>query len=301
MDHQMNIRHLKYFMALVEYGSYARASEAVHLSQPALSRSIQQLEEELGVQLFERGRLGAQLSVFGRVALPHVRGVIAADEALRQSVESIGGLESGHLDIGAGPYPSLGLLDRVSARFIDRYPGIHLRINNSNWRVLHKALLGQELEFFVADVSELVSNPSLSIEVLPRQSGTVFCRTQHPLTKKLRLEWQDLLNYPMALPKLPEHMESYLHAVSMPFGGMKRRLECDNFAFLTSVVAGSDALGLAPKAMLLDMTSAGLLVSLNVDGMEELSTGFGIVQLKGRKLSPAAEIYRAMVLEEVSH
>ncbi len=294
----MNIRHLKHFLALVEFGSYARASEAIHLSQPALSRSIQQLEQELGVHLFERGRSGAQLSVFGKVALPHVRGVIAADEALRQSIESVGGLESGDLTIGAGPYPALGLIDKVSAKFIDRYPGIHLRISNSNWQVLHKALLAQELEFFVADVKELLADPSLHIEELPRQSGTVFCRAQHPLTEKPRIEWQDLLQYPLALPKLPQYMESYLQMISMPFGGIKRRVECDNFAFLISVIADSDALGLAPEAILADMTSASLLTSLSVAGMESLSTGYGIVQLKGRRLSPAAEAYRAMVLDE---
>jgi DNA-binding transcriptional LysR family regulator len=296
----MNIRHLKHFLALVEYGSYVRASEAVHLSQPALSRSIQQLEQELGVPLFERGRLGAQLSAFGQVALPHVRGVIAANEALRQSIESIGGLESGDLAIGAGPYPAMGLLDKVSAKFIDRYPGIRLHISNSNWQVLHKSLLDQELAFFVADVRELVADTALSVVELPSQKGSVFCRANHPLTAKPRLEWSDLLSYSLALPRLPTQMESYLQAISMPFGGIKRRIECDNFAFLLSVVAGSDALGLAPDSMLADMKSAGLLITLDVVGMENLSTNYGIVQLKGRKLSPAAEAYRAIVLDEAS-
>jgi DNA-binding transcriptional LysR family regulator len=297
---RMNIRHLKHFMALVEFGSYARASEAVHLSQPALSRSIQQLEQELGVPLFERGRLGAQLSAFGQVALPHVRGVIAASEALRQSVESIGGLESGDLAIGAGPYPALGLIDKVSAKFIDRYPGIRLQISNSNWQMLHKSLLGQELAFFVAEVRELVADSGLSIVELPSRKGSVFCRANHPLTAKPRLEWRDLLHYSLALPKLPGQMESYLQTISLPFGGIKRRIECDNFAFLLSVVAGSDALGLAPDVMLSDMQSAGSLVTLDVAGIENLSTNYGIVQLKGRKLSPAAEAFRAMVLDEAS-
>lgn len=296
----MNIRHLKHFLALVESGSYARASEAVHLSQPALSRSIQQLEQELGASLFERGRQGAQLSAFGLAALPHVRGLVTADEALRQSIESIGGLESGELAIGAGPYPALGLIDKVSAQFINRYPAICLHVSNSNWQVLHKALLGQELEFFVADVKELMADPALTVVELPAQSGSVFCRANHPLTTKPRLEWQDLLSYPLALPKLPKHMESYLQSISLPFGGMKRRVECDNFAFLVSVVAGSDALGLAPDAMLKDMTSAGVLTHLNVVGTETLSTSYGIVQLKGRRLSPAAEAYKTMVLDEAN-
>jgi len=296
----MNIRHLKHFLALVEWGSYARASEAVHLSQPALSRSIQQLEQELGVPLFDRGRQGAQLSVFGQVALPHVRGVIAADEALRQSIESVGGLESGELAIGAGPYPALGLINKVSATFINRYPGICLHVSNSNWQVLHQALLAQELEFFVADVKELVLDPALKVVELPGQRGSVFCRAQHPLITKPLIEWQDVLNHPLALPKLPKHMEGYLQSLSQPFGGMTRRVECDNFAFLVSVVAGSDALGLAPQAMLSDMIEAGILRTLKVAGLERLLTSYGIVQLKGRRLSPAAEAYRTMVLEEAS-
>ena len=94
----MDTRHIRHFMALVECGSFARASEVVHLSQPALSRSIQELERQLGARLFDRGRFGVVLTAHGRAALPHVRGLLAAAESLRQEVEAIDELETGELN-----------------------------------------------------------------------------------------------------------------------------------------------------------------------------------------------------------
>ena len=83
MNSGMDTRHIRHFLALVDSGSFARACEIVHLSQPALSRSIKQLEHQFGATLFERGRFGAILTAHGRAALPHVRGLLAAAESLR--------------------------------------------------------------------------------------------------------------------------------------------------------------------------------------------------------------------------
>lgn len=296
----MDTRHIRHFLALVECGSFARACEVVHLSQPALSRSIQQLEHQLGVTLFERGRFGVVLTAHGQAALPHVRGLLAATESLRQEVQAIDELETGELNIGTGPYPALALMDKVCARFVDRYPGIRLNIRTDNWQGLRLALLDHELELFVADTGELSGDPDLDITPLPQPEVIVICRPDHPLLRKAELVWEDLLEYPMAMTHVPEDLEREIQAMSASHGGLKRRIECDNVAMLAAIVAGSQAISLAPKPVVSGLLAASQVTTLRVTGIEMLRTRYGAVQRYGRSLSPAANAFRSIMLESAS-
>jgi len=284
-------------MALVECGSFARACEVVHLSQPALSRSIQELERQLGARLFDRGRFGVVLTAHGRAALPHVRGLLAAAESLRQEVEAIDELETGELNIGTGPYPALALMDKVCARFVDQYPGIRLNIRTDNWQDLRLALLDHEIELFVADTGELSGDPDLEITHLPQPEVVVFCRPDHPLAHRKTVVWGDLLDYPLAMTRVPEDMERNIQAMSAQQGGLKRRIECDNIAMLAAIVSGSKAISIAPRPIVAGLLKSGKVKTLPVTGTDTLRTRYGLLQRGGRPLSPAAEKLRSMVLE----
>ena len=293
----MDTRQLQHFLALLEHGNFARAADAVHLSQPAFSRSIQQLEQQLGVSLFDRGRHGATATVYARAALPHVRALFAAREALLQEIQAVQGLETGTLAIGTGPYPAIGLMDQVAARFIDRYPGIRLRLHTANWEALRHDLLAHEIELFVADTRELGADPALTITPLPQRAGSIFCRRDHPLTRLRELQWSALLPYPFALTRLPDAIEATLQQLSTAHGGLSRRIECDNVAMLVAMVAGSDAISMAPVSVIQTQLAAGTLVMLPVQGIEEIQTRYGLVQRRDRQLSPAAAAFADLLLQ----
>ena len=293
----MDTRQLQHFLALLEHGNFARAADAVHLSQPAFSRSIQQLEQQLGVSLFDRGRHGAAPTVYARAALPHVRALFAAREALLQEIQAVQGLETGELAVGTGPYPAIGLMDQVAARFIDRYPGIRLRLHTANWEALRHDLLAHEIELFVADTRELGTDPALTITPLPQRAGAIFCRRDHPLAGQQRVAWPALLAYPFALTRLPDAIEITLQQLSAPHGGLSRRIECDNVAMLLAMVAGSDAISMAPVSVIHAQLEAGTLVMLPVAGIESIQTGYGLVQRRERQLSPAAAAFRHLLLQ----
>ncbi len=293
----MDTRQLQHFLALLEHRNFARAADAVHLSQPAFSRSIQQLEQQLGVSLFDRGRHGATATVYARAALPHVRALFAAREALLQEIQAVQGLETGTLAIGTGPYPAIGLMDQVTARFVDRYPGIRLRLHTANWEDLRHDLLAHEIELFVADTRELSTDPALTITPLPQRAGGIFCRRDHPLTRQRQLKWPALLSYPFALTRLPDAIEATLQQLSAAHGGLTRRIECDNVAMLVAMVAGSDAISMAPVSVIQTQLATGTLVMLPVEGLEEIQTSYGLVQRRERQLSPAAAAFADLLLQ----
>ncbi|MCC1495396.1 LysR family transcriptional regulator [Alcanivorax sp. 1008] len=293
----MDTRQLQHFLALLEHSNFARAADAVHLSQPAFSRSIQQLEQQLGVSLFDRGRHGASPTVYARAALPHVRALFAAREALMQEIQAVQGLETGELAVGTGPYPAIGLMDHIAAGFVDRYPGIRLRLHTANWEALRHDLLAHEIELFVADTRELSEDPALTITPLPQPAGVIFCRHDHPLAGRGNLQWSALLQFPFALTRLPDAIEATLQQLSAPHGGLTRRIECDNVAMLVAMVAGSDAISMAPVNVIRTQLAAGSLIDLPVQGVEQIQTRYGLVHRRERQLSPAASAFRQLLLQ----
>ncbi|MDI7065621.1 LysR family transcriptional regulator, partial [Klebsiella pneumoniae] len=108
--HEVNSRRLGHLIALAEEGSFARAAERVHLSQPALSRSIQALEEEVGMKLFDRAARGVAMTAAGRLLVERARRVLFETRCLFRDVELLKAHELGEVRIGLGPYAAVVLL-----------------------------------------------------------------------------------------------------------------------------------------------------------------------------------------------
>ncbi|WP_333608917.1 LysR family transcriptional regulator [Arsukibacterium sp.] len=295
----MGFRQLRHIVALADSGSYAKASEIVHLSQSALSRSIQQSEQQFGINLFERGRFGAILTAHGEVALPHIRGLIAAEDALNQAVTALNGLQTGKITIGTGPYPAVTLINKVVPVFVEQFPDIQVTIKTDNWVNLRSQLIDNKVDLFIADIRELRNDPLLAIQDLPRMTGVTFCRFNHPLKSKTHLTWADLLAYPFAMPKLTTEVEQLFLAASQPFGGLTRRIECDNILLLLDIVMKSNAFSMAPYPVIAEHLKKGLLSTLEISAMEKLSTAFGVISKKQKQLSPAAAAFKELLMRQV--
>jgi DNA-binding transcriptional LysR family regulator len=125
----MEIRHLRYFIAVAELRNFTKAAEASFVAQSALSQQISRLEHELGAPLFVRGKRGAQLTPAGELLLPHARRLVADEAWARAEMRSYLGLEKGRLTIGLIQTSASGV-DVVGAvgEFCQRHPGIELRI-----------------------------------------------------------------------------------------------------------------------------------------------------------------------------
>jgi DNA-binding transcriptional LysR family regulator len=127
----VEIRHLRYFIAVAELRNFTRAAEACFVAQSALSQQIARLEHELGAPLFVRGKRGAGLTPAGELLLPHARRLVADEAWARAEMRSYLGLEKGRLHIGL-IQTSASAVDvaAVIAEFCRRHPGIELRIVN---------------------------------------------------------------------------------------------------------------------------------------------------------------------------
>lgn len=127
----MRVEQLRYFLKILELGSFRQAADDLHMSQPALSESLKSLERELGAQLMERSRRGVRLTTVGQSVLPYVKAMIDAEAALKTEVDALRGLHRGQVRIGTTNAGSNTVLPWVLNRFHDRFPGVQIQVTET--------------------------------------------------------------------------------------------------------------------------------------------------------------------------
>ena len=125
----MDFQKLKHLLAVVEHGTFSRAAEAVNLSQPALSRSIQALETELGLPLLDRGTRRLRLTAYGACAVERARRMRHEETELQRELKRMHGGESGSLNIGLSPTPASLLLSPLLAHMTARHPQVRVSVS----------------------------------------------------------------------------------------------------------------------------------------------------------------------------
>jgi LysR family transcriptional regulator, cyn operon transcriptional activator len=142
----MLLRHIRYFLAVAEHGNFTRAAEALHVSQPTLSQQIRQLEDTLGVPLFDRAGRGVRLTEFGDVYLGHARAALRQLDAGRRALHDVEDLQSGSLRIALTPTFTAYLVGPLVERFHARYPKLTLSIREMPQEQIETLLLEDELD-----------------------------------------------------------------------------------------------------------------------------------------------------------
>ena len=293
-----DLRQLRHFVALAEHGHFARAAEAVNLSQPALSRSIQALEANLDCSLLDRQSRGFSLTAHGQLVLEHARCLLAGSHALSNAVSQLGNLETGELRIGAGPYPAARLVPRAVAQFSQRHPRVFVHLLIDNWNNLRQRLLDDVIELFVADIRELQDDDKLQIVALQNSPGVIICRPGHPLLSINNLQPSDLARFPLAGAQMPREVAQSLRQLSGNEHSLS--IECDNFMVLKALVMDSDVLSMAPLDVVSDEIGNGQLATVHMSQTPMKSSAYGLVSRAGHSLSPAASQLQELLLASTS-
>ena len=159
----MDIKRLSHIVALAKLRSFSRAAEHVHLSQPALTRSIQTIEAEIGLRLFDRG---AEVTVTpaGEFILERARRLLSDASCLKRDVELYRQKQLGDIAFGSGSFAAATMLATLLTSLRQEYPGVNLRIDISNCALLARRLLDGEIEFIIGDIDEIPFDKTVSIK-----------------------------------------------------------------------------------------------------------------------------------------
>jgi len=193
----MELRLLQYFLAIVREENITRAAEALHVTQPTLSRQMNQLEEELGVKLFVRGRrlTLTDAGIMLRRRAEEVVSMVDRIEAEFEEQEEMGGI----ISIGAGGLTSFRVLPGIMARFRERYPKVQFDLYTNSAEYARERLDQGFLDFaLLMEPIDVSKYDYLRME--DKERWGVMVKKDHPLVKKGRVEKKDLDGMPLCVP-----------------------------------------------------------------------------------------------------
>src|SRR6516164_1234376 len=277
----MNLRRLNHVIALADTLHFARAAEAAHLSQPAFSRSIQAIESDLGIRLFDRDVGDVRATPAGEFVIERARKLLFEARCLQRDVDLYRDSQLGDTAFGVGPLLTATLMPRAQ---------VALRMEVGNWEQLLESLRTENIEFFAADVRDMPRDAALDIQLIGGQPAELYVRAGHPLAGREHT-LQEVWAYGLAVPKLLSPSKVDLAALlGLPEGQEATiALECDNYGMLKTVALTTDTVLGATNAAVREELESGALVRLAVQGWLSPPSSTGIVRLRGRTSSPAAK------------
>lgn len=296
----LDLKRLRQVVAIAETRSFAGAARALALSQPALSRSLQGLEADLGGRLFDRGRGGVAPTPLGERVLAHARSLLRQAEEARRDINLVLGCEAGTLRIGAGPYPASISVGLAVARLIGQHPGLEVSVQVDDAESLMRQILEAEVDLAVAELTWTEDSDQLHVLALKRHPGKLFCRTGHPLTQRRGVTLGDVGAFPLVATPVPARLHHIVRAATA--AGMspadpredapRPRIQVNSFELIRRIVLESDAVGLATASQISVDVRAGILQTLDL-AVPGLESNYGVIMLAGRTPSPAAEAFVA--------
>jgi LysR family transcriptional activator of glutamate synthase operon len=292
----MELRHLRYFEAIARLNHVTKAALELHVAQPALSKQLRDLEEELGVTLFDRVGRRVQLTEAGAALLPHARAILGQVEAARAAMAERIGLQRGLATVGAPPTVGTHLLPSALAAFNTRYPGIELRLREAGI-----ATLLEQLAAGLADLAVValpVDDPDLTVAPLFSEELVLAVAPQHPLAHRSSVRLSDMANEAFVLsPPNYELRETTLVACRQAGFAPRVVLDGGEMDTLLRFVAAGLGVALVPQLAVADLTD---LVPLHISD-QKLRRSLAIVWRGDRVASPAARALREFLIETLRH
>ncbi|EBH4353030.1 LysR family transcriptional regulator [Salmonella enterica] len=220
---RIRLRHLHTFVAVAQQGTLGRAAETLNLSQPALSKTLNELEQLTGTRLFERGRLGAQLTVPGEQFLTHAVKVLDALNTAGQALNRKEDASADVVRVGALPTAALGILPAAIGRFHQQQKSTSLQVATMNNTMLLAGLKSGEIDLGIGRMSDPELMGGLNYELLFLESLKLVVRTGHPLlqetiTLSRVMEWPVVVSPKGTVPR--QNAEALLQSqgCKMPAG-----------------------------------------------------------------------------------
>ncbi|MGY4523351.1 LysR family transcriptional regulator [Pseudomonas sp. TE21394] len=292
---EYELQDIRSFVKIAELGSFHEAAEALHLSQPALSRRIKKLEEGLGTSLLERTTRRVSLTSVGRDFLPKARRLLDDFEDSILSIRELAERQTGQVTLACIPTAAFYFLPSVIRDYNERYPKIRIRLLDLSANDGLEAVLRGEADFGINMMSG--QHPDIEFVSLVQEHFVLACRRDHKLAGREAVTWTELADYRLiGVGRLSGNRMLLDHALS----GLNLRPKWFYEVQHLSTSLGMVEAGLGVSAMpSLAMPSADHPTLVSVPLIEpQVTRTLGLVYRRGASLSPAAEKFVSILLEK---
>ena len=262
---RIRLRHLHTFVAVAQQGTLGRAAETLNLSQPALSKTLNELEQLTGTRLFDRGRLGAQLTLVGEQFLTHAVKVLDALNTAGQALNRKEEQASDIVRVGALPTAALGILPAAIGQFHRQQKHATLQVATMNNTMLLAGLKSGELDLGIGRMSDPELMSGLNYELLFLESLKLVVRPNHPLlqdtvTLSRVMEWPVVVSPKGTVQRQNEEALLQMQGCTLPSGC----IETLSASLSRQLTVDFDYVWFVPSGAVKDDLRRGVLTALPI-------------------------------------
>lgn len=288
----MKLSQLRNLIAVIDAGGVRQAARNLNVSQSAVTKSIKQLEDDLGIELLHRSAAGVAPTAAGEALLARARVIEAELRQARNDIESVRGGKSGEIWISASPTVMRSLLPRAVLSFRRRRPQVRFHIEEGVYPDVLPALRLGELDFAVCLVAERLQDEALACEILVKDRLTPTVRRDHPLAREGALKLADLVDREWIVYRRTQTGRDVFEQTFVQNGlePPRKTIECTSFACILSMVESSDLITLLPARLFNEMPRPGALTPLLMDAQMP-PWNLAVIYRSMHSLSPLCEAF----------
>lgn len=291
----MNLYHLRVFLTVAEHEHITRASEELILSQPAVTKIIQNLEHEVGLELIERHGRRIVLTHAGHLLHKYARRMFALEREMEEALAALRDIESGEITLAANTTTGVYLLPPIVARFRARYPQVALHINILNSHEIVEQILNWNLDFGLVESDPATLPSGLEIEVFAYDELVLVLAPQHRWSGLNVLKPEALRNAELVLREQGSGIREVIEHALLQQGVQIRPLLTlpDNEAIKQMVMCGVGA-AILPKLAVQRELATGDLVRVPINGLD-FHPQLSLIRRTDKQLSRAALAFCALL------
>jgi DNA-binding transcriptional LysR family regulator len=304
----IQLREMRQAAAIAKEGSFAKAARVLHISQPALSRSIREVERKTGFRLFDREREGTFLTDAGLAFMHQASDILALADHMEQQLMRLKEDNTGYVYVGGGVYATDMAVAEALASYARQHTRARISLSNDFPDILIRQLRQRELDLIVIDPVYADAEPDIKKIAMNTHQGYLVVRSGHPLLSRENLTMQDVVHHPLTtIPMVPNRiirMGNHLSGMDATehklIGRWAPSITVNSITSMKVIVAHSDNVMIVSLKMVrheLDRKELAV-VPLFVPW---LKTHFAVLHLAHRTLSPDAEaIMQAIITEDAN-
>jgi LysR family pca operon transcriptional activator len=251
LQQRLKFRHLRVIDAIVTHESILQAAKALGLSQPALTKSLQEVEEIVGARLFDRHARGADPTAFGLTIAASARRLLAEIGRLEDEFDALEGGDGGPVVIGALPVAAAGVLPGALARLKISRPDIEVRVIQGRTEELISQLTLREIDLVIGRLYELPQDDGLVRAPFYSEPISVLARHDHPVFASGEPTPAALADYSLVLPTVSQRVGQEIDVLLAEMGiAPHQPLRSSSVAMIREILYATDSLGVIPHMML---------------------------------------------------
>lgn len=288
-----SLADLRAFVTVGELQSFAGAAKALHLSQPALSRRISHLEDQLGVRLFDRTTRSVQLTLLGRRFLAQVQGLVDDLDRSVLSLRDAALLEAGDVTIGCVFSAVHHFLPPVIRSFREQHPRVLVRIIEEGADEVLASVKEGEADFALNYIG--MQDTDVEFTPLLKEPYVLACAADHPLARRRSVRWEELAAHPLARVSHASRNRLFIDQALTDLPPLPRPV-CEVRHVSTLIGLVQNGLGVAVVPQLTLPRDSQLVVGVRLE-QPAITRTIGMIRRTGRSLSPAATAFARLLTQ----